>query len=357
MDARTVFRIVAGWGLAAAALAAVAQGRPPTTEQLGKDPGALRQEAEQQRAQQQRSQQEQSRQQADQQWNDTLRGQQQRANADMANAEAVRRTWQQRPPLAPEKNPLLGRWQSLGPGGRQGAPGVSPEIASLANALIGGITGGICESMLGRGTVEFRPDGAVAIGPDGGERPMYRADYRGGGSRVVVLPRGGTSFTHMIIDFEGPQHATVAAVGCRLSRAGAARADASHASTTTAATAATRAGARPQWLLLGTSEANGGMDVYVSRASIRRAGDSARMSDLWDFKSRHAFEGKPFLSARNDYEYDCAHARQRMLGSTGFTGSMGQGAVIGATRNVGGWEPVGPSGVAHEHWKVACAPP
>ena len=39
---------VAAW-LVPAALAASAQSRPPTTEQLGKDPGALRQEAEQQR--------------------------------------------------------------------------------------------------------------------------------------------------------------------------------------------------------------------------------------------------------------------------------------------------------------------
>ncbi|MGZ3257420.1 MAG: hypothetical protein ACXU68_11690, partial [Croceibacterium sp.] len=191
------------------------------TEQLGRDPGALRQEAEQQRAQQLRDQQRQSQQQADQQYNDTLRQQQSRAAGDMAQAEAVRRTWQQRPPLAPEKNPLLGRWKSLGTGQRKGgAPGISPEMAQLANALIGGLTGGLCDSMLGRGTIEFRPAGLVAIGGDGRERPMYRAEYRGGGSRVVVLPQGGTTFTHMIIDFDGADRATVATVGCGLARAG-----------------------------------------------------------------------------------------------------------------------------------------
>jgi len=50
MRARSFCRIVGAWGLGLAALAASAQGRPPTTEQLGKDPGALRQEAERQRA-------------------------------------------------------------------------------------------------------------------------------------------------------------------------------------------------------------------------------------------------------------------------------------------------------------------
>ena len=221
MNVPSLCRIVGASLLGLAMQTVVAQVRPPTTEQLGRDPGALRQEAEQQRAQQQRDQQRQSQQQADQQYNDTLRQQQSRAAGDMAQAEAVRRTWQQRPPLAPEKNPLLGRWESLGSGQRKGgAVGLSPEMAQLANALIGGLTGGLCDSMLGRGTIEFRPAGLVAIGGNGLERPMYRAEYRGGGSRVVVLPQGGTTFTHMIIDFDGADRATVATVGCGLARAG-----------------------------------------------------------------------------------------------------------------------------------------
>jgi hypothetical protein len=221
MTSMPLCRIVGASLLVLAGQTAIAQSRPPTVEQIGKDPNALRQQAEQQEAQQQADQQRQSQQQADQQYNDTLRQQQSRAAGDMAQAEAVRRTWQQRPPLAPEKNPLLGRWESLGSGQRKGgAPGVSPEMAQLANQLIGGLTGGLCDSMLGRGTIEFRAAGLVAIGGDGRERPMYRAEYRGGGSRVVVLPQGGTTFTHMIIDFDGPDRATVAAVGCGLERAG-----------------------------------------------------------------------------------------------------------------------------------------
>ena len=352
MDARPIFRIVAGSTLALAALAASSQSRPPTTEQLGKDPGALRQEAEQQRSREMQQQQQNSQQQADQQWNDAVRQQQSRAAGDMAQAEAVRRTWQQRPPLAPERNPLLGRWESLGAGQRRGgAAGVSPEMAQLANALLGGITGGMCDSMLGRGTIEFRPNGVVAIARDGRERPMYRADYRGGGSRVVVLPQGGTTFTHMIIDFDGTDRATVAAVGCALSRSGPGTAKAM--AVTTAATP--DAGAALQWTLLGSSGANGGMDIYVARASIRRSGDLARMSDLWDFKTTHRFEGKPFLSARNQYEYDCANGRRRMLSTSGYSGHMGQGSVIGSGQQVGAWEPVGTSGPLHEYWKVACA--
>ena len=46
---RTIF-VSAGFALAT--IAAFAQDRPPTTEQIGKDPSARRQEAEQQRSQQ-----------------------------------------------------------------------------------------------------------------------------------------------------------------------------------------------------------------------------------------------------------------------------------------------------------------
>jgi hypothetical protein len=264
------FRTIVGAAtLALAAWGAQAQSRPPTTEQLGKDPGALRQEAERQQSQERARQQESSQQQADQQWNDTLRQQQSRAANDAAQGEAVRRTWQQRPPLAADKNPLLGRWDSLGSGQRKGsAAGLSPEMAQLANALIGSVTAGMCDSMLGRGTIEFRPGGVFAIGRDGHERPMYRADYRGGGSRVVVLPQGGTTFTHMIIDFDNPNHATVAAVGCGLARAGAGSAK---AALTSNAPAGAEAPAAVQWTLLGSSLANGGMDVYVAPSSIRRS--------------------------------------------------------------------------------------
>jgi len=347
------FRTVVGASsLLLAALSAQGQGRPPTTEQLGRDPGALRQDAERQQSQERARQQESSQQQAYQQWNDTLRQQQSRAANDAAQGEAVRRTWQQRPPLATDKNPLLGRWESLGSGQRKGsASGLPPEMAQLANALIGSVTAGMCDSMLGRGTIEFRPGGVFAIGRDGQERPMYRADYRGGGSRVVVLPQGGTTFTHMIIDFDNPNHATVAAVGCGLARAGAGSAK---AALTSNAPAGAEAPAAVQWTLLGSSLANGGMDVYVAPSSIRRSGDRARMLGLFDFKMRQSIAGKAFLSARNDYEYDCARARQRMLTTTGFSGPMGKGAVVDSSENPLPWEPVGTSGVAFEHWQVAC---
>jgi hypothetical protein len=92
MKARRTGSVVVASAVGLASLAAWSQARPPTTEQLGRDPGALRQEAEQQSAQERAQQQQSSQQQADQNWNDTLRQNQSRAAAYSAQGEAVRRT-------------------------------------------------------------------------------------------------------------------------------------------------------------------------------------------------------------------------------------------------------------------------
>ena len=158
---------------------------------------------------------------------------------------------------------------------------------------------------------------------------------------MVVLPLDAASFTHMIIDFNGPDRATVAAVGCTLTRAGG--------------QGAAKAPAEAKWEMLGTSAANGGMDLYLDRSTIRRSGSVAQMWDLWDFESAHAFEGKPFLSVRNQYEYDCARMRRRMLLTRGFAQHMGQGAMIAAGDDTLAWEPIDANSVFVSHWKTACA--
>jgi hypothetical protein len=356
MKARLFCGIVVATGVGLASPAAWSQARPPTTEQLGRDPGALRQEAEQQRAQERAQQQQSSQRQADQNWNDTLRQNRSRAAADTAQGEAVRRTWQQRPPLAPDHNPLLGRWESLGSGSgqRPAAAGLPPELAKMAAELIGGMTRGLCDSMLGRGTIEFRPTGPVAIRSDGRAQSMYRAEYRGGGSRVVVLPQGGTTFTHMIIDFNGPDRATVAAVGCGLKRVGGARA----METAMAIEGQSGDGAAPdRWTLLGTSELNGHPNVFVSRSTVRRAGPLARMVELWDFEGPYTIGGETVVSVRSEFEYDCITSRKRLLFTTGYSKHMGQGVVVASGSPSAGWSEVPTSGTLRDTWKAACTKP
>jgi hypothetical protein len=165
---------------------------------------------------------------------------------------------------------------------------------------------------------------------------------------VVVLPREPVGFTHMIIDFSGSDRATVAAVGCNLARAGVGTGG-------SGAVAAEAAHAPARWELLARSNDNGGMDAYVDRSTIHRIGKVVQMRDLWDFRSAHVFEGKPFLSVRNDYEYDCAAPRRRMLATTGYSHHMGQGSVVASSDAPLRWEPIPADSLFVEHWKTACA--
>lgn len=224
----------------------------------------------------------------------------------------------------------------------------------MAADLIGGMTAGLCDSMLGRGTIEFRPTGPVAIRSDGREQPMYRAEYRGGGSRVVVLPQGGTTFTHMIIDFNGPDRATVAAVGCGLRRAGGARA---METAMTTATPSADGVAPDQWTPLGQSDMDGRPNVFVARSTVRRSGPLAKMVELWDFKGQRNIGGEIVVSVRNEFEYDCVASRKRLLFATGYSKHMGQGTVVASGSPTTGWSEVPTTGVLHDTWKAACTRP
>ena len=188
-------------------------------------------------------------QQSDQEWQNNVQHQQSQQQANVAQGQQVLRTWQSRPPLPPEHNPLLGRWNSLGSGAatqqnsRNLSGTVGPEMAQLVASMLGGMTAGLCDSMLGQGLIEFGPTSVAVIGRDGSARVLYHLSYRGGGSRVVVLPKDASNFTHMIIDFDRPDHGVAAGVGCVIARPGSAAAKiAAQSSPGTAATAGAGAG-------------------------------------------------------------------------------------------------------------------
>lgn len=222
---RTRQSIALAW-LAAALVAcasSVAWGQTPGQPAVaGTYEGSMRMQresdAEAQRSRDQQRQQQQQ-QQVHQDWNASVQRNQAQQNAAAAQGQDVLRTWQKRPPLPPDHNPLIGRWEAKVSGPPTKTSG-GDDMASLARSLLGGMTSAMCDNMVGHGTIDFRPDVVVTIGADGRERVLYHAEYRGGGTRVVVLPKDAGTFTHMIIDFDRPDHGVVAAVGCVLTRPG-----------------------------------------------------------------------------------------------------------------------------------------
>jgi hypothetical protein len=107
------------------------------------------------------------------------------------------------------------------------------------------------------------------------------------------------------------------------------------------------------WILTsGDDEA--GMTVYVDSDTIRRNGNSAKMWQLFDYKSVQRVAGDSLFSLKRFNEYDCAEARTRTLGYTWFSGHMGSGNVVYSTTEVQQWEQVAPRSINQTLWKAAC---
>src|ERR1700686_4099774 len=86
--------------------------------------------------------------------------------AGAAAAEGARRRWQQKPPLSPGRNPLLGRWT-----GPASTGGNSSDPFAALQALA---KGGLCEVLFGGGVFEFRPNALVGIDQQRHEEELDR---------------------------------------------------------------------------------------------------------------------------------------------------------------------------------------
>ena len=89
------------------------------------------------------------------------------------------------PPLPPERNPLLGRWQV--------ATGDKPRGGDDMSQLMGMLTnpgGALCEVVFGGGTTEFEP-GSWAANDSSGDDSLGPIQYRMQESQVFALPDQG----------------------------------------------------------------------------------------------------------------------------------------------------------------------
>ena len=124
--------------------------------------------------------------------------------------EEARQTWLKRPPLPPDRNPLLGRWRRP-PSGQGNSSDPFAQLQALAK-------GGLCEVLFGGGTFEFRPTTLVGFDARTSEQELDKVDYRGGGKQVVVVPK--TTVRLMVFDFDGPDKINWSGQNCVLVRVG-----------------------------------------------------------------------------------------------------------------------------------------
>jgi hypothetical protein len=131
--------------------------------------------------------------------------------------EAARQTWLKRPPLPPDRNPLLGRWKRP-PTGQGNSSDPFAALQALAK-------GGLCEMLFGGGTFEFRTTTLVGFDARTSEQELDKVEYRGDAKHVVVLPK--TTVKLIEFDFDGPNRINWASQNCVLVRVGAASSSAS----------------------------------------------------------------------------------------------------------------------------------
>jgi len=194
------------------------------------------------------------------------------------NLSAARAAWERKPPLPPDKNPLLGKWTR--PASTQSkSSDPFAQLAALAK-------GGLCEVLFGGGVFEFRPDRLVGMDQRTPEQELDRVEYRGDAKHVVVLPK--TTIKLMEWDFEGPDRINWKSQNCVLVRASAKPALAAAPAGTAAGAAAAptaAASAPPSTSARATSAAvgSGGGKLDLSVAALS-PGYNVAGRKLWVLK-------------------------------------------------------------------------
>jgi hypothetical protein len=95
--------------------------------------------------------------------------------------------------------------------------------------------------------------------------------------------------------------------------------------------------------------------AYADPSTIRRDGDTVKMWSMFDYKKPQAGPGgKPYLSTRRHFEYDCKQSRARALGASLHTVKEGNGPALAETDTKLGWSKVGTDSADEFLMKLAC---
>jgi hypothetical protein len=108
-----------------------------------------------------------------------------------------------------------------------------------------------------------------------------------------------------------------------------------------------------EWVKVGDGD-EAGKTVYVDPATIRRNSNLVKMWQFYDYKTVQTVGGIRFLTAQEQWEFDCAEERSRVLALKEFSGNMRSGTVVDTNTQVGKWAPVIPGSMGQTVWKVAC---
>ncbi len=108
-----------------------------------------------------------------------------------------------------------------------------------------------------------------------------------------------------------------------------------------------------EWVKVSDSD-EAGKTVYVDPATIRRTSNLVKMWQFYDYTTVQTVGGVRFLTAEEQWEFDCVEERSRVVALKQFSGNMGSGTMVFTNSQVGKWVPVEPGSIGQTVWKVAC---
>jgi len=110
--------------------------------------------------------------------------------------------------------------------------------------------------------------------------------------------------------------------------------------------------AAAEWIEVGDERI---VTSYADPASIRRAGNLAKMWDLLDFKAVQARPyGTPYRSQKTQQEYDCKEERARTIQLLRYSDNMAGGEEVYAASDPDEWKPVSPGSTTERLLNFAC---
>jgi hypothetical protein len=95
--------------------------------------------------------------------------------------------------------------------------------------------------------------------------------------------------------------------------------------------------------------------AYGDPSSIRREGDIVKMWSMFDYKNpQPGIAGKPYLSTKRQFEYDCKQGRARALAVSSYAAHDGKGVALASASVKYDWSPVVPESADEYLLKFAC---
>lgn len=106
-----------------------------------------------------------------------------------------------------------------------------------------------------------------------------------------------------------------------------------------------------EWIKVGSNEKTA---IYVDSTTIQRTGSMATMWHLIDFQTAKKDMGEPYMSTKDQNEYDCSEKKLRRRAFSEHSKNMGEGAVVYSDSFTAKWRPVTPESGIQILWETAC---